>query len=117
MDEEISPDSSSAKRSQTTGHLLLHLPKAKSALFAPNTASLKQNGRKVEGRVGAANITTAERAQGTLGGGQGQGQVKSTQCTAGETVQGTEDSNTKRQDNLKHEEVIFEDDPDVPPLI
>lgn len=32
LEEEVSPDSCSVKRSQTTGHLLLCLPKAKSYL-------------------------------------------------------------------------------------
>ena len=39
LQEEVSPDSSSAKRSQTTGHLVVTMPKARQTLRAkkPNT--------------------------------------------------------------------------------
>lgn len=120
LDEEVSPDSCSAKRSQTTGHLLLLLPKAKSVLRAPNTALPGHN------RIGAAATperVTANRdtAQSTVGRAaktrdSAQGQAK----IAGgphhwDTAQG---NGTKKETcNLEHEKVPFEDDPDVPPLI
>lgn len=107
FEEEISPDSSSAKRSQTTGHLLLHLPKAKPFLQAHSKSPTKLTGtKKADHRAVKRDeqemLVTQPPSNGTR---------------IGEDITET---TTERSNFKKHCDPCsskFEDDPNVPPLV
>jgi len=110
FEEEVSPDASSAKRSQTTGHLLLTLPKAKPILQAtPSTQqptpSTKQPNKIPPGSRDKAAVVSRESLPERKGG-----QHENTRCE-----QKVNSSCTISKQLKEH--LPFEEDPSVPPLI
>ena len=80
LDEDISPDSSSAKRSQTTGHLLLELPKAKPLLHASHRVMRGEDAHQHKKMVGGASaqpqvVGGASAQPQVVGGASAQPQV------------------------------------------
>ena len=110
LEDEVSPDSCSVKRSQTTGHLLLDLPKAKPVLRAQTAALPKPQIQKVNvAKNTARELEVYDRGQGAA--------VDASSITAmdGMTTHTKFQNTDKKQSGAtKHD---FEDDPDVPPLI
>lgn len=115
LEDEVSPDSCSAKRSQTTGHLLLDLPKAKPVLRAQNAASPKPQVQKnvdkattrevIDRGHGASNSTAMDGVEGEKGL---------------RTFTKFQNTNNQRKNNTMQSQAAtqdFEDDPDVPSLI
>ena len=131
LQEEVSPDRSSAKRSQTTGNLLLTMPKARQTLVAKRKSKEptrtvwgfngKDSGKDVKGsttnssllevdpslRKGAdfANIVPENKSNGK----------PSVQTLGGVTKLVSELTCEDGEPVTEGEE--FVDDPDVPPLI
>lgn len=117
LEDEISPDSSSVKRSQTTGHLLLDLPKAKPVLHARNAAVPKLRGNQVRGGAENAAPDLVNRGQSApVERGQSVSMDPMKGSTAMDEVR--EKANTQRTETNKTQRTHdFEDDPDVPPLM
>lgn len=107
LEDEVSPDSSSAKRSQTTGHLLLTLPKAHPILQAPLLTTNNSPPKELQQKGGRDMVNK-----------QSDQDMKYNQHT--------HTSNDKKQDIMTaanesskklNESTVFEDDLSVPPLI
>ncbi|XP_026559488.1 protein tilB homolog [Pseudonaja textilis] len=115
LPEEVKPDSSIAKRSQTTGHLVINMPKAKDVVVTSQKASisektfdprkLQRNLRRHEGlekleidptKYSFPDVTTIVHKKDQVG----QGPLRLQQPKA------------ENAENLS-----FEDNPEVPPLI
>lgn len=113
LDEDISPDSSSAKRSQTTGHLLLELPKAKPLLHACQEVVRGENAcqRKKE-VVGGASV----HPQGPSAHLQMVGGASTCQGAKMKSDRNNPLSNNS-QDACRSDTDILTDDSDVPPLV
>lgn len=120
LEEEVSPDSSSVKRSQTTGHLLLTLPKVKPLL----TALSKSN----ENGVAVQSTMSGKGVQNTTETGRGVHNTTETQSIATafrrkpSITDNVKDGSTNKRDIKgsnpeENSNAIFEDDPNVPPLI
>ncbi|XP_061695093.1 dynein axonemal assembly factor 11 isoform X2 [Syngnathoides biaculeatus] len=115
---EVKPDSSTAQRSQTTGHLLLHMPRAQGEIKAKKAARPSKDDRRLHsslsdkrersiperlevdtsGTVDIANIVTRHRTT--------EGPLEASRCNP---------TTATLLERVPLEG--FEDDPDVPPLI
>ncbi|KXJ24783.1 protein tilB homolog [Exaiptasia diaphana] len=112
LSEEVNPDSSSAKRSQTTGHLLVTMPKMKQILKPPkkiqNKPVRKENtSENEEKRVKHEKL----EVDSTAGSEMDFSSIVNSKTTV---------SSTKHQESNVHQKEISEDfidDPDVPPLM
>lgn len=98
LSDEISPDASSAKRSQATGHLLLELPKVKPTLSPAAPIAPASTKKEVQGSVGKSGKESSHSIKRELRNGHGLEHKK---------------LNVAKKQNEKP----FQDDPDVPPLI
>ena len=104
--EEVSPDKAKAQRSQTSGHLVISMPKAKSIIRKASIQKIsKENARKVHG---ARNVkcSTNETKSDSLSLSDLLNIVKEPENVA----KGNNAGESKCDEN-------FADDPDVPPLI
>nr|XP_030122577.3 protein tilB homolog isoform X3 [Taeniopygia guttata] len=117
LPEEVKPDSSSAKRSQTTGHLVVTMPKAKEIILAKQkvSASIKHSGCNIQQKTTRRN-----------------GQVEKLEVDPSKysfpdvtkiiqekerTGQGPIKLQPQKVTEVKKSCVDFENDEDVPPLI
>lgn len=112
LDDEISPDSSTVKRSQVTGHLLLDLPKTKPVL-QKTTSPKEENKQRKKGssgvRVQPDNAKVGHdkvKEQSTDNAKQQTGYIDRAALT-----------NIAHSKGVVPPKHLFQDDPDVPPLI
>lgn len=101
FEEDISPDSSSAKRSQTTGHLLLELPKAKPLLHA--------HPQVVGGASARPQLVGGASARPQVVGGATYQEVAGAKMKSDQLRKNRQDPCTDTD--------ILTDDSDVPPLV
>ena len=142
--EEVSPDSSSAKRSQTTGHLVITMPKARQTIRAkkPNThkpqsdktgepKKTAQQSHKPE-RADQAEVGSEEAAMDKLvtstellevdpsvrkGGADFANIVKDEEGAPASQFETKAPQNQGVADRPRVVSNDFVDDPDIPPLI
>ncbi|XP_027501488.1 protein tilB homolog isoform X1 [Corapipo altera] len=117
LPEEVKPDSSSAKRSQTTGHLVVTMPKAKEIILAKQKVSasikhsdcntLQKNARR-SGKVEKLEVDPSKYSFPDV--------TKIIQEKE-QTGQGPIKLHPERITEVKKGCVDFENDEDVPPLI
>uniref|UniRef100_A0A8C0ETU5 Leucine-rich repeat-containing protein 6 n=1 Tax=Bubo bubo TaxID=30461 RepID=A0A8C0ETU5_BUBBB len=117
LPEEVKPDSSSAKRSQTTGHLVVSMPKAKEVILAKQKVStsikhsdcniLKKNAKR-SGQVEKLEVDPSKYSFPDV--------TKIIQEKE-RTGQGPVSLQPKRITETKKSNVDFENNEDVPPLI
>ncbi|XP_027754274.1 protein tilB homolog isoform X2 [Empidonax traillii] len=117
LPEEVKPDSSSAKRSQTTGHLVVTMPKAKEIILAKQKVSasikhsdcdtLQKNARR-SGKVEKLEVDPSKYSFPDV--------TKIIQEKE-RTGQGPLKLQPEKMTEVKESCVEFENDEDVPPLI
>lgn len=124
LSEEVNPDSSSAKRSQTTGHLIVEMPKVKKVVKPLKNLPTKQNT--------SSHNKTKEKEETHISNPQKDNRVLHHERLEVEPNMSSNmdfskivnDNNTaSKQGTMQKETIIqsdnsvFVDDPDVPPLI
>ncbi|KFP78642.1 Protein tilB, partial [Acanthisitta chloris] len=117
LPEEVKPDSSSAKRSQTTGHLVVTMPKAKEIILAkqkvsasikPSDCNTLQKNAKRSGQVEKLEVDPSKYSFPD---------VTTIIQEKERTGQGPIKLQPKKITEVKKSCVDFENDEDVPPLI
>ncbi|XP_061551122.1 dynein axonemal assembly factor 11 isoform X2 [Phycodurus eques] len=115
---EVKPDSSTAQRSQTTGHLLLHMPRAQGEIKATKAARPSKDGRHLHCSLSdKRKHAVPERLEVDASGTVDIANI----VTRHHTIEGPLEAslwNPTTATPLKHvPSEGFVDDPDVPPLI
>ncbi|XP_061653895.1 dynein axonemal assembly factor 11 isoform X3 [Phyllopteryx taeniolatus] len=115
---EVKPDSSIAQRSQTTGHLLLHMPRAQGEIKATKAARPSKDGRHLHCSLSdKRKHSVPERLEVDASGTVDIANI----VTRHHTIEGPLETslwNPTTATPLKHvPSEGFVDDPDVPPLI
>ncbi|EDO48550.1 predicted protein, partial [Nematostella vectensis] len=122
LSEEVKPDSSSAKRSQTTGHLLITMPKMKETI-QPVKRVQKISQPKLEQKDTKTTNPTVQ--QGTKHERLEVGKAVNKEMDFSQIVENDSKKNTSASSKAKPEPKVelekdnedFVDDPEVPPLI
>lgn len=124
LSEEVNPDSSSAKRSQTTGHLIVEMPKVKQVVkplknlpTKQNTSSRNKTKEKEETHISSPQkdnrVLHHERleVEPNMSSNMDFSKIVDDNKTA--SKQGT----MQKETIIQSDNSVFVDDPDVPPLI
>lgn len=110
LPQEVNPDKSSAKRSQTTGHLVLTMPKAKQ-LLKPKQPEIKQDGAKIRNEKQSRQLLEVDSSARK---GVDIGNIVSDTSSA---LHKPLDTCRQVQKMERPNSDSFVDNPDVPPLI
>ncbi|KAJ7351738.1 Protein tilB [Desmophyllum pertusum] len=129
LNEEVNPDSSSAKRSQTTGHLIIEMPKMKQVVMPlkkklPTKSNTSDKKQTHEGQDTLSSSSDPEKHNRIH---HERLEIEPSAKSEMDFSQIVKDSNTVHNKTTKQEEKVdritqpkddsFVDDPDVPPLI
>jgi len=124
LNEEVNPDSSSAKRSQTTGHLIIEMPKMKQVVKPLRDLTTKSSNKPKHNSQNSLSSSEPEKENRICHERLEVEPTANSDMDFSKIVKDrkTVEDKTKKQDEMvnritKSNEDNFIDDPDVPPLI